>query len=87
MIRNTTISTLALAAILAGSAAAQGQAPTKPAAPKAAVTAAAKDTTKKMMAAAKDTTKKAMAGTKAKHKAKSKGMKKPTTTDSTKKKP
>jgi outer membrane biosynthesis protein TonB len=82
MIRNTTLSTLALAALLTGLAVAQNPAPAKQVAPKAAVTAAAKDTTKKVTkpaTAAKDTTKKAVAPKKKTHKK--------TKPDSTTKKP
>ena len=84
MTRRTSVLTLALAALLTGSAAAQTPAPKPAAPPKPAVTAATKDTTKKHMAAAKDTTKMAMTTTgKKKHGTKKMGAK----PDSTKKKP
>lgn len=85
MTSRTTISTLALAAILAGSAAAQTPAPPKPAAPKPAVTTAVKDSPTKVLMAVKDTTKKPVLTMK-----KKKGTKatKPTAKpDTTKKKP
>ena len=84
MTRRTSISTLALAALLTGSAMAQTPAPKPAAPPKPAVTAAVKDTTKKHMAAAKDTTKMAATSTgKKKHAGKKMGTK----PDTTKKKP
>lgn len=79
MIRTTSLSTLALAALLGGVAVAQNPAPAKPI-HKAAVAATATDTAKKATKAAKDTTKKATAPKKKSHKTKTKP-------DSTAKKP
>lgn len=82
MIRTTSLSTLALAALLSGVAVAQNPVPAKPA-HKASVAATAPDTTKKATTAVKaatDTTKKATAPKKKSHKTKTKP-------DSTTKKP
>ena len=87
MIRSTTLSTLALAALLAGSAVAQAptSAPVKHTPKPAAAATAQKDTTKKAMtAAAKDTTKKAATSAKKKTSRKKRGA---ATKDTTTKKP
>ncbi|HEV8355619.1 MAG TPA: hypothetical protein VGQ17_02520 [Gemmatimonadales bacterium] len=87
MIRSTTLSTLALAALLTGTAAAQApsSAPVKRAPKPAVTTTAQRDTTKKAMtAAAKDTSKKA--ATSAKKKTSSR-KKKAAVKDTTTKKP
>ena len=83
MIRSTSLSTLALAALLAGTAVAQAptSAPVKHTPKPAAAATAQRDTTKKAMtAAAKDTTKKAATSAKKKVSRKKKAAVKDTTT-------
>jgi hypothetical protein len=83
MIRSTSLSTLALAALLAGTAVAQAptSAPVKHTPKPAAAATAQRDTTKKAMTAAtKDTTKKAATSAKKKVSRKKKAAVKDTTT-------